>query len=88
LGADLAKVVLLALAVFAWPEPPAATLLAGCIFGAAAVLVLIPQLRRAAVRPRNAEGWVGVVSYGLIGMAASPLAILLLQGTVRAFGLA
>ena len=88
LGADLAKALLLALAVFAWPDPPAATLLAGCIFGTAAVLALLPQVRRVAVRPRIAEGWFGVAAYALIGFVASPLAILFLQGTVRAFGLA
>jgi K+-transporting ATPase ATPase B chain len=87
-GTDLAKALLLALAIFAWPDPATATLLAGCIFGAAAVLALLPQVSRAAVRTGFADRRIGVAAYALIGVVASPLVIFFLQGAVRALGLA
>ena len=88
LGADLAKCLLLAFAVFAaWAAPLDATLLAGCMFGALVVLVLLPQAIRAARMRQFAEGWTNMAAYGLAGLLATPLAIVLLRGAVKALGL-
>ena len=94
LGADLAKSVLLAAAVFLvsagsfWATRLDATLLAGCMFSALAVAALLPLAIRATGRPRGAsERWPSVAAYGLAGFIATPPAILLIGRGVTALGL-
>ena len=89
LGADVAKCLFLAFGAFtAWRVGLDAVVLAGCVFGALIVIILLPPAIGVARLPRFADRWTDIAAYGIFGMLATPLALTLLQGAIQALGLA
>lgn len=89
LGADIAKCLFVLCAAFtAWTVGLSSAALAACMFGALVILILAPPAIHIARSPSFARRRTDMVAYGIVGALVTPVALVLLQGVIRALGLA